>query len=306
MDLTIAVLSWRQPKTLRNSLESYQRNGLLDLAAQKLIFFNEVSAEDVKIAKEFGFEVLSAKKNIGIGIPFQKLVEHATGKYFLFLENDFMLVENAAITRQRLEEAIRLIEKDGISAVRMRHRYHYGDPNMYLKGIWNGSLQPENPTLDGVYWWQDVSKAYPGIAEKVTRCGEDFFIMPTQYSGYTNNPTLYATDFLREHILPMKFTTTDVIENKIGDWWYKSDMKAAMGTGLFKHNPIELSGSAFANYKRIKTPVKNWMHYILRFGIRGRVMNLFLLQFLPLLIKVNINFGNKFMVNLSLGRYESV
>lgn len=304
-DLTIAVLSWRQPKTLKNSLESYRKNGLLDLVKQKLIFFNEVSNEDIKIAKEYGFEVLSSKQNIGIGLPFQQLLEKTTSKYFLFLENDFDLIEKPDVVQARLADAVELLE-NGVSAVRLRHRYHYGDPNMYLKYVWDGTFDANNPSLDGVYYWDDICKVYGDIAKKIVKPTQDVYIMPSSNSGFTNNPTMYKTEFLKQNILPMKFDSTDVIENRVGDWWYGSDLKAAKGTGLFRHHPIEMSGSAFSNYKRVKQPIKNWSHYILRFGLRRRVISLFLLQFLPTIFKVNINIANKFMINLSLGRYESV
>ena len=306
MDLTIAVLSWRQPKTLRNTLESYQKNGLLDLAEQKLVFFNEVSPEDVKIAKEFGFEVLSSKQNIGIGLPFQQLAEKAAKKYFLFLENDFMLIEKPEVTAERLKTAADLLD-NGVDAVRLRHRYHYGDPNMYLKLVWNGTFKPEMPHIDGIYYWKDISKVYgEDKCEKISRGGEDIFIMPSDFAAYTNNPTMYRTEFIKKLILKQKFTPVDVIENKIQEEWRAAHYKVAFGTGLFKHHPIEMSGSAFANFKRVKSPVKNWTHYLVRFGLRGQVLNLFLLQFLPTIFKININIANKFMINLSLGRYESV
>lgn len=306
MDLTIAVLSWRQPKTLRNTFESYRKNGLLDLAEQKLVFFNEVSKEDVKIAKEFGFEVLSSKQNIGIGLPVQQLAARADKKYFLFLENDFMLVEKTEITKKRLETAAELLN-NGIDAVRLRHRYHYGDPNMYLKLVWNGTFEPEMPHIDGVYYWKDISKVFgEDKCEKISRDEEDIFVMSSKYAAFTNNPTMYRTDFIKQVILPQKFTNIDVIENKIQEQWRAGDYKVAFGTGLFKHHPIEMSGSAFANFKRVKSPVKNWTHYFIRFGLRGQVLNLFLFQFLPTIFKININIANKFMINLSLGKYESV
>lgn len=304
IDLTIAVLSWRQPKTLKNTFESYRKNGLLDLVREKLVFFNEVSPEDIKIAKEYGFEVLSAKQNIGIGLPFQQLVERASSKYLLFLENDFMLIENAEVTEQRLKHAVSLLE-EGMTAVRFRHRRHYGDPNNYLKLVWNGYFDPKNPHMDGTDYWEHPEEVYKGTCEKISCDGEDFYIMDSAYAAYTNNPTMYHTAFLKEHILPLKFNSIDVIENKVQEWWCGGGYKVARGAGLFKHHPIDLSGSAFSNFKRVKSPVKNPLHYLIRLGLRGRVFNCFIFQFLPMIFKVNLNIANRFMINFSLGRYES-
>lgn len=305
LDLTIAVLSWQQPKTLRHTFESYRRNGLLDIAKEKLVFFNHVSKEDLKIASEYGFTALSAKSNIGIGKPFQQLVEKATSKYFLFLENDFMLVEDKETTWKRLNDAIELLENN-ITAVHLRHRYHYGDPNNFLRALWQDKIDKSVPSLSSIYYLSDSSETYKGYVEKIHKETQDVFVVDAKYSGYTNNPTIYKTTFLKENFLPLKFSIHDVIENNVNKWWVASNFKVAQGTGLFKHNPLEFSGSGFAENKRIKNPIKNWSHYIIRFGIRRNTLNLFVFQFLPTLFKININIANRFMINLSLGVYESV
>ena len=303
-DLTIAVLSWRQPKTLRNTFESYKRNGLLDMVKQKLVFFNQVTAEDLKIADEYGFDVVTSKTNIGIGLPYQQLVQRATSKYFMFVENDFMLVEDRETTAQRLQEAVDLLE-NGIDAVRFRHRYHYGDPNNYLRQLWLGNLDKSVPTLDWVYLLQDPSAASPLIKKKKLS-SQEIYITDSRYGAYTNNPCMYRTEFISKIILPVKFRNHDVIENNIGEEWEKSNYTVAAGTGLFKHNPLEFSGSSFAENKRVKLPIKNWTHYIIRLGIRRNILNIFVFQFMPMIFKANINIADKFMINLSLGRYESV
>ncbi len=303
-DLTIAVLSWRQPKTLRNTLNSYRRNGLLDMVRQKLIFFNQVTSEDLKIAEEYGFEVIANKNNIGIGLPYQQLLQRATSKYFMFLENDFMLIEDAQTTAQRLQQAVDLLE-NGVDAVRFRHRYHYGDPSNYLRNVWSGKLDKNIPTLEWISLYADPS-LLTDVIQKQELPGQDVFITTSQYGHYTNNPCMYKREFISKLILPVKFNNHDVIENNICELWDKGNFCVAAGTGLFKHNPLEFSGSAFSENKRIKTPIKNWTHYIIRLGMRRNVFNCFLLQFLPMIFKINLNIADKFMINFSLGRYESV
>lgn len=303
-DLTIAVLSWRQPKTLRNTLESYRRNGLLDMVKQKLIFFNQVTSEDLKIAEEYGFEVIADKNNIGIGLPYQQLLQRATSKYFMFLENDFMLIEEAQTTAQRLQQAVDLLE-NGVDAVRFRHRYHYGDPSNYLRNVWSGKLDKTIPTLEWISLYEDPS-LLTDVIQKQELPGQDVFITTSQYGHYTNNPCMYKREFISKLILPVKFCRHDVIENNISELWDRGNFRVAAGTGLFKHHPLEFSGSAFSEKKRIKLPIKNWTHYIIRLGMRRNVFNCFLLQFLPMIFKINLNIADKFMINFSLGRYESV
>ncbi len=302
-DLTLAMLSWRQPRTLKHSLESYQRQGLLDMAKEKLIFFNECTGEDRRIAEKYGFTVLQAKRNIGIAKPFQELIKAASGRYFLFLENDFMLVEDEATCEQELQAAMAAVETD-IACVRLRHQHHYGDPNYWLLKVWEGRKSAEQANLNATYLFNEPDREYDEI-ERVEHLNRTFFVADSGIANFTNNPCLYRTEFLREHFLQREFTEFDNLETNIEPWWQQAGLRIAQGRGLFKHHPLEVSGSGFAQHKRIKHSIKHWSHYLIRIGYKRRVINLFLLQFLPMLIKANINLGNKVMVNLSLGRYES-
>lgn len=303
-NITLAMLSWRQPRTLRNTLESYQRNGLLDLVDEKIIFFNECVAQDVRIAEKYGFKVLKAKRNIGIARPFKALVEAATSDHFLFLENDFMLVENAEATRQKLDAALKLLEEKTVDCVRLRHRWHYGDPNYWLQKIWDGRSDANEASLNSIYLYENPELKFNEI-DKVEVLNETFYCAPARICNFTNNPCLYKTPFLQQLISSMSFSEFDSLETQMDPIWDNSDYKVAQGSGLFKHHPLEVSGSGFSAHKRIKHAIKNPYHYIIRIGYKRRVINLFVLQFLPMVFKININFMNKIMFNISLGRYES-
>lgn len=302
-DLTLAVISWRQPRTLKNSLESYQRQGLLELADDKLIFLNECTAEDRRIAQKFGFTILDSKRNIGIAKAFQSLVKQATGRYFLFLENDFMLVEDRETCEQELIGAEEALES-GISCVRLRHQHHYGDPNYWLLKAWSGRTSTDQPNLNATYLYNEPDEQYSEI-KRTHHAGRTFFVSDSRIANFTNNPCIYHTSFLREHFLHQSFSEFDNLETNIEPWWCQAGFRVAQGRGLFKHHPLEISGSGFAQHKRIKHPIKHWSHYVFRIGYKRRVINLFFLQFLPMLFKININVANKLMLNLSLGRYES-
>jgi hypothetical protein len=302
-DITLAMLSWRQPRTLRNSLESYARNGLLNLAKEKIIYFNECTLEDKQIAKNYGFSVLESKRNKGIALPFQDLVKAATCENFLFLENDFMLIEDTETTIDEINAAIELLSK-GIECVRLRHRHHYGDPNYWLQRIWLGKADLNSANLNSVYCLESPDKVYSEITKRSTD-GREFFISSSQFANFTNNPCIYKTEFLKKNFLNISFSEFDNLEKKIEEWWCTAGIKIAQGNGLFKHHPLEVSGSGFIQHKRIKHPIKHWSHYVLRLGYKRGVFNIFLLQFLPMLIKANINFNNRIMFNLSVGRYES-
>ena len=63
--VALAAISWRAPKSLRNSMESWRAGGLLDIVDEKMIFLNSPTEEDYAIAREFDFDVYTTDENNG-------------------------------------------------------------------------------------------------------------------------------------------------------------------------------------------------------------------------------------------------
>lgn len=92
--LALAVVSYHAPKSLHNSMKSWQRNGLLDVAEEKFIFLNAPTRQDLAVANHFGFRVFTTPLhggNVMAGPALAFLVGNSTSDYILFLEKDFEL-----------------------------------------------------------------------------------------------------------------------------------------------------------------------------------------------------------------------
>jgi hypothetical protein len=63
--VALAAISWRAPKSLRNSMESWREGGLLDVVDERMIFLNSPTDEDRAIAEEFGFDVYTTDEHNG-------------------------------------------------------------------------------------------------------------------------------------------------------------------------------------------------------------------------------------------------
>lgn len=227
MTLTIAVLSWGAHKTLVNTLESYHQWGLDRLGDERLIFFQEISEKDKTIATNYGYESFGADTNIGIAEAYRALVERATSDLFLFLENDWMLI--AAPTMEILEAESMLISFD-VDVIRLRHRKFPGDP------LWTRQFngrEYDRPThlLDCVHW-QDKPDKFPEIW-KDPDYTDSWYFARAGHANWTNNPTMFRTDWLRTHIVP-RLGTRDV-EVDLQPWWEHQNFLVAQGDGLFKH-----------------------------------------------------------------------
>ena len=60
------VLSWRGYDSLANSLESYERQRLLDLFDEKVLFLPEAGPRGIELASLYGLQEKTTPNNLGI------------------------------------------------------------------------------------------------------------------------------------------------------------------------------------------------------------------------------------------------
>ena len=232
--MSIGILSWGAHQTLRSTLESYRRYGLDTLDEDRLIFFQEISSEDHDIAEEFGYEVLGASQNIGIAAAYQYLVEYASGDLFLFLENDWELVESEPT--HQIIAAQELLYAGVSDLVRLRHRTNPGDP------LWTRQFagrEYERPThlLDAVHWSEDPESLGLEAIRVFSGKEQTFYRTTARNANWTNNPHLAPTKFLKDNVLP-RIANGD-LEGDIQGWWEQQDFLVAQGDGLFTHRRLD-------------------------------------------------------------------
>lgn len=230
MTQSLGILSWGSHDTLRQSLESYKQWGLTDYFDDRNIFFQQISSEDIKIAKKYGYGYDGAVSNIGIAGGYRHLVENALGDTFLFLENDWKLIEapSGAIFDGRW-----LLNVYEANLIRYRHRVFPGNP------LWTRQFEGkeyERPThlLDSVHW-TDPSR-FEEVAYRQIE-GRDWYITSARHANWTNNPHMAYTSFLKTQVLP--HIGDSVIENTLQGWWEQQEFLVAQGQGLFEHNRID-------------------------------------------------------------------
>lgn len=235
--ISVGILTWRRPSTLRYALRSYRRAGLLDAWGEVILFANGADPREVAVAERFGLRLLSSPDNIGIGPAFARLAEAAARPNFLFLENDWPCIEPADIALRRMACGVGLLDSGDARAVRYRHRRKYGHP-LYSRARCEGrELDAENLAhiLDAVHWRTDPDTQFPHQIERRTICGEDWFFAAASHAAYTNNPCLYRTEFARDQIARRSLRPGVESEAALQAWWQAQDLTVAMGPGLFTH-----------------------------------------------------------------------
>ena len=244
LPISVGILAWKSGQTLVNTLHSYYLNGLLEIANDVTIFFQEISEEDREIAHHFGVDYIGSSHNIGIGRAFIELAKHAQTDNILFLEHDWKLIEDSYTTYQRLYSGLNLIQ-DGYHFVRYRHRKTPGFP-LFTQRVYQGNelnhydheMDLVSPhLLDSIHWLEFPELDFP---DKIQKYGE-YFTTTSRWGNWTNNPGLFDTQFYIDTVEPFAGGGID-LEGKIGGWWARQDYKVAHGEGLFKHEDLNKFG----------------------------------------------------------------
>lgn len=223
---TLGILSWGSPKTLWNTLSALKDFEADKYFTEKYIFFQEINHQDKSIAQHFGYDYLGSTKNVGIADGFKMLVENATSDVFLFLENDWELIEANAV--EILKSAEMLIKIGGIDIVRLRHRTNPGHP-LWSQQFMGREYDSPPHLLDSLHWTE------PDFPE-IIRIPSNWYYTSSRFANWTNNPIMFKTRWATKNILPR---VTGDIERDLGDWWQQQEYIVAQGQGLFTHNRID-------------------------------------------------------------------
>jgi len=249
LPISVGILAWNSDRSLRNTLESYRRNGLFDAVDDVVILFQDVRDEDRKLAKEFGIPFIGVDRNVGIGRGFVTLCEQADHPHVLLLEHDWELVENFIDTRFRLSEGLRMLQND-TDVVRFRSRRNPGFPLFVVDEYLGKELNHYDHKIDlvsphlfeSIHWTQYPDMQYPGLI--FSESGH--YVTTSRWSAWTNNPCLHRRDFYIE-LVSWFAEKGMLLEPEISHWWSRQLFKIAWGEGLFTHNDLDKYGKNIDN-----------------------------------------------------------
>lgn len=244
LPISIGILSWNSGITLENTLESYKRNGLLEMVSECTILFQEVSAHDRRIAEKYDIPYIGLDTNIGIGKAFLSLAKQSKSDYIMLLEHDWVLITDPEITYQRLLDGIDMLEK--VDVVRYRSRKYPGNPLFSFDLYYGKELSYNDPytglisphMFDCIHWIDHPHIIFPDHIKKY----DDHFISTSRWANWTNNPCLYKRDFYIE-CLEQNIEDQDLLlEPVIIKWWANKNFTVASGEGLFTHKDLKKYG----------------------------------------------------------------
>lgn len=238
LPISIAILSWKSPNTLRNTLSSYGK--LLEVTDDVSIYFQEVSDTDMSIAEEYSItNILSSSENIGIGPAIIKLMENAKYEHVLFLENDWKLVEPAAEVIKILNGAVNLINQGAIDFYRLRSRENYGWPLFTAQFAGRELDSPEHLIEQVHFLGKGLADKFPDLIKYTEEFNTGTVYGDSRYCNYSNNPFICKKEFYLNHVAPADKGGIS-LEGEIRLRWQEAGHKVGYNTtGLFKHERVD-------------------------------------------------------------------
>ena len=235
LDLSIGILSWKSPRTLINTLESYKYSGLLDMVNDSWIFFQEGTSEDKEIASLYNLNIIMSPTNVGIGKAFTRLAQTAMTNKVLLLENDWVSIEESVAVRKELLCGMTLLDTGRADVVKYRHRKFPGDPLYTRQFAFNEMASPKH-LFECIHWRPSPDVVFPEHIRVDLETG--MYLCNSRYANQTNNPCMFKTDFYLKSLSPFSGEGID-LETNIDEWWQNQDFTVAHGEGLFHHSRMD-------------------------------------------------------------------
>jgi hypothetical protein len=206
--ITIGYLSWNRHDILIQTLESHMRNSLFNIIKpeNRLIFFQNISEKDINIANKYECKYFGDSNNIGILNGFIKLVEKCETEYFIFSENDWLLIEDNNIVRETLQDCIYMLKNNRTDVIRLRSSKNPGNP-LYSRPK-NVSDWKENNVLSFHYkleslaWLEKPNEIYNNMLEEC-HLNSIWYITTLKNQSWSNNIFIAKTSYLKNIILPL-------------------------------------------------------------------------------------------------------
>lgn len=258
-DITMCILSWKSPKTLRNTLDSYKDNNLLNLITP-CIYIQERTEETDAVAREYGIEnILGTTENVGILQAFVEMVEATTTPYFIFAECDFPVVHKEGQIRSVLHDCIKLITEENVKVIRLRDRYNPGKPlhSRTDLEIEDSQLEDHDYTdfiskAEMVHFVKDPEKKLPDVFTVVDapKYKNRWYICTYEHYHWSNNIYMAETKFMKEVVLRLIKESQDAENNSTNGKLNTLERIMSSGKNQFEKEKIA-SGPGLFTHKRI-------------------------------------------------------
>jgi len=201
---SINYLSWKKVSILTETLDSHDKNGLFNQITNenRNIFFQEISNEDIEIAKQYNINIFGNNENIGILNAFIELVENCKTEYFIFCENDFLLMKEDYDIKKTLDDVKQILQEDNYAQVKLSN---YKNPGfLYISGGEDWLKQNQENykyKIESLSWIPNPKEFYKTM--KTINYNYEWFVVNNDDQLWSNHIYACNTSFLKNIILPL-------------------------------------------------------------------------------------------------------
>lgn len=248
-DITMHMLCWKSPKTVKNTLESYKKGNLLS-AVNTNIYFQERDDASNALAAEYGItSVMGTGENVGILRALIEMINATKTPYFMFAECDFELVETEQAVSDILNDAMKLIREKSVKVVRLINRKKPG-PVYSLNGK-DSSTQFDKAfpyKLETLHVLDTPESMFPGSFTIVQEgYNRKWYLCSFVDNIWSNQIFLADMKFMKETILPLleksknanKYNGAEkMLDAECTTTGALKDGLIAQGDGLFTHSRL--------------------------------------------------------------------
>lgn len=218
-NLSIGILTWKKRATFNDTIETYKKNGLLELSNDILVFIQESNQDKIQDCNTYQLKYIESETNINIAQGFKNLVMGLSNEFILLLEHDWKLIADKETTENMLRLGIKYIQDNEADCVRYRSIDNPGVPLQISDIVQDCHL------LNYVYKTKDIND------EKIKIKDNNYFT-DSRYANFTNNPCIYRKLFYIDNVIPNAILD---LENDFTEDWRNAEYKICQTTGLFTH-----------------------------------------------------------------------
>ncbi|MCX8996542.1 hypothetical protein NOF55_05440 [Rhizobiaceae bacterium BDR2-2] len=253
----ISILTWKAPKTLRNTLAALAP--IYPLFSEHYVLCQEGDPEEIEIARQFGYTPVTTDRNLGIQEGLARCAELPEAETVMVMECDCMLrdPQNAAALVAR---CITLLDEQDLQAIQLQVRpeqpttryWHYWKPGFPLRPTLAGRLRREsaNARTNEAVCLPDFP--HQGI-DDIEPLGDGIFVARSNTLNWCNRSFLTTKGFFldtlirfaREHPTSRKVNGLPDLEHPINcpqnrHWWRGQKFRIGIVyPGLFGHHRLE-------------------------------------------------------------------
>lgn len=242
-EIYTAYLSWNNPDKLQETLLTQKS---IVHHTSPTFFFQACSNKDMLLAQKYpNANVLHSSKNIGIANAFCRLAKDAIykqKKYFLFIENDMQVIEQANTVLKLLKTSMDVIDTGDADLIQLRHSQQPGEP--LFCDVDRGRYDINNRRKLESRFWQNPAEVYPEHVHTKNIDGIAWFFTTSKQQNWTNNPYICSISLLKKILKILENEDLENVKKYSGledtlagfmNWHRYEHKIAATNKGLFTH-----------------------------------------------------------------------